>query len=65
VEAACLRILRHDGLAYAAIDMIRCPDWAYVFLKVNANAQFLWVQDLTGMPIRKALANLLVRGSID
>jgi len=64
VEAACLRVLQHYGLAFGAIDLIRRPDGAYVFLEVNANAQFLWVQDLTGMPMRQALAEMLMRGSL-
>jgi glutathione synthase/RimK-type ligase-like ATP-grasp enzyme len=65
VEAACLKILSDYGLAYAAIDMIRRPDGTYVFLEINANAQFLWIQDLTGMPIRQALAEMLMRGAIE
>ena len=65
VEAACLQVLQHYGLAFGAIDMIRRPDGAYVFLEINANAQFLWVQDLTGMPMREALADLLIQGSAE
>lgn len=64
VEVACLQILQHYGLAFGAIDMIRRPDGAYVFLEINANAQFLWVQDLIGMPMREALADMLIRGSV-
>jgi hypothetical protein len=63
VESACLRMLERYGLAFGAIDMIRRPDGAYVFLEINANAQFLWIQDLTGMPLRESLADLLIRGS--
>ena len=63
VEAACLQVLQHYGLAFGAIDLIRRPDGAYVFLEINANAQFLWVQDLTGLPMRQALADMLIRGS--
>ena len=60
-----MKILSDYGLAYAAIDMIRRPDGTYVFLEINANAQFLWIQDLTGMPIRQALAEMLMRGAIE
>jgi hypothetical protein len=65
VEAACLGILDHYGLAFGAMDMIRRPDGAYVFLEINANAQFLWIQDLTGMPLRETLADLLLQGCND
>lgn len=64
LEAACLGVLEHYGLAYGAIDLIRRPDGAYVFLEINANAQLLWIQDLTGMPLRETLAELLMRGSL-
>lgn len=65
VEDACLRVVEHYGLSYGALDLIRRPDGAYVFLEINANAQFLWIQDMTGMPILQALAEMLVRGSIN
>jgi glutathione synthase/RimK-type ligase-like ATP-grasp enzyme len=65
IEAACLRLLDRYGLAFAALDLIRRPDGAYVFIEINANAQFLWVQDLTGLPMREALADMLIRGALD
>ena len=65
VEAACLRILEHYGLAFGAFDMIRRPDGAYVFLELNANGQWLWIQELTGLPLVAAMADLLIRGSIE
>jgi glutathione synthase/RimK-type ligase-like ATP-grasp enzyme len=65
LESLCLRLLGHYGLVFGAIDMIRRPDGACVFLEINANAQFLWIQDLTGLPILPALADMLVRGSAD
>jgi glutathione synthase/RimK-type ligase-like ATP-grasp enzyme len=65
LESACLNILDHYGLSFAALDLIRRPDGAYVFLEINANAQFLWIEDLTGMPLRQAVADMLMRGSRD
>jgi glutathione synthase/RimK-type ligase-like ATP-grasp enzyme len=65
VERGCREILSHYGLVFGAIDMIRRPDGAYVFLELNANGQWLWIQQLTGLPIAEAIADLLARGSID
>jgi hypothetical protein len=64
LETTCLRLMDRYGLSFGAIDFIRRPDGEYVFLEINANAQFLWVQDLTGMPLRESVADVLVRGSI-
>jgi len=65
LESACLRVLDHYGLSFGAFDLIRRPDGAYVFIEINANAQFLWIQDLTGMPLREAVADMLMRGFTD
>ncbi len=62
VEQACLRLMDHYGLAFGAIDMIRRPDGVYVFIELNINAQFLWIQDLTGLPLIQTLAGLLIQG---
>lgn len=63
VEDACLRILEHYGLAFGAIDMIRRPDGTYVFLELNPNGQWLWIQELTRLPLVEAMVDLLVVGA--
>ena len=47
------------GLVYGAIDMRRTPDGEYVFLEVNTAGEFLFVEERTGLPIARSLANLL------
>ena len=64
LETACLKLMQYYGLSFAAIDLIRRPDGEYVFLEINANAQYLWVQDLTGMPISASVADALIQGSV-
>jgi glutathione synthase/RimK-type ligase-like ATP-grasp enzyme len=59
VERACLALVRAFGLEYGAIDLIRTPDGGYVFLEINANGQYGWVEGLTGMPISRAIAERL------
>ena len=44
-----------------AIDLVVTPDGRYVFLEINPNGQFLWVEQLTGLPISRAIAALLIR----
>jgi glutathione synthase/RimK-type ligase-like ATP-grasp enzyme len=49
------------GLRFAAIDLIRRPDGSFVFLELNPNGQWLWVQEQTGLPIADAIADELLR----
>jgi hypothetical protein len=58
----CLALTREFGLAFAAIDLIVCPDGRVVFLEVNPNGQWGWIEELTGLPIARAVADLLVSG---
>jgi glutathione synthase/RimK-type ligase-like ATP-grasp enzyme len=48
------------GLNFGAIDMIVRPDGEYVFLEINPNGQFLWIEDLTGLPIMDTLVRALI-----
>ena len=59
VEEALLRLLKHAGLRYGAIDMRRTPDGRHVFLEVNPAGQWLLVEEVTGQPITAAMARLL------
>jgi len=38
------------------------PENEYVFLELNPSGQWLWIEDLTGLPISAELENLLCRG---
>jgi hypothetical protein len=54
-----LALHRRLGLVYSSFDFVRTPDGEYVFLETNPFGQWLWIEDLTGMPISKAIANYL------
>lgn len=56
----CIRLERRFGLNFGAIDLIRTPDGRYVFLEINPNGQWLWVETLTGLPISDSLTRLLL-----
>ena len=55
-----LRLMRHLGLWYGAIDL-RFTGEDYVFLEVNPAGQWLFVEYATELPISAALAGLLAR----
>ena len=50
------------GLNFGAIDMILTPDGKYVFLEINPNGQWGWIEDLTGLPISDSIISLLQTG---
>ncbi|TET20271.1 ATP-dependent carboxylate-amine ligase [Candidatus Bathyarchaeota archaeon] len=62
IEDRCRTIVRNYGLKFAAIDMILTPSNSYVFLEMNPNGQWAWIEPLTKQPLRKALIDLLIKG---
>lgn len=58
----CRELVRELGLCYGAIDLILTPDDRYVFLEINPNGQYLWIEEATGLPISAAVADLLAAG---
>ena len=63
VEDRLLALMRRLGLVYGAIDMRRTPDGDHVFLEVNTAGQWLFVEQETGQPIARALAEALAKGA--
>ncbi|MCA2186297.1 MvdC/MvdD family ATP grasp protein [Nonomuraea cavernae] len=62
ISRRCLELVERLGLAYGAIDLIRTPDGRHVFLEINPNGQFLWIEDAAGLPVSAAVGELLMRG---
>jgi glutathione synthase/RimK-type ligase-like ATP-grasp enzyme len=56
----CLALVERLGLCYGAIDLILTPAGQYVFLEINPNGQWLWIEHRTELPISDAVADLLV-----
>jgi glutathione synthase/RimK-type ligase-like ATP-grasp enzyme len=63
VEQRCVQLVEKLGLCYGAIDMVLTPDGRYVFLEINPNGQYLWIELATGLPISDAICNLLISSS--
>lgn len=60
LEQACLKLVHAFGLQYGAIDLIRDKDGQYFFLEINPAGQYHWIEYLTGLPITRAIVDLLV-----
>jgi glutathione synthase/RimK-type ligase-like ATP-grasp enzyme len=61
-QQRCRDLVRQLGLAYGAIDLILTPDGRIVFLEINPNGQYLWLELLGGVPISDSVARWLANG---
>lgn len=63
VEEKLLKLMEHFGLNYGALDLILTPDTRHVFLEVNPVGEFFWLERCPGLPISKAIADILLSQS--
>ncbi|MEX2405043.1 MAG: hypothetical protein WD579_00390 [Candidatus Paceibacterota bacterium] len=61
VSAKIKSLVKNLGLIYGAIDMIVTPDGDYVFLEINPNGRWGWIQDSCNFNIAKSLAEKLTK----
>jgi hypothetical protein len=59
IESLCINIVRSFDLCFGAIDMVLTPAGEYVFLEINPNGQWDWIESLTGLPISDEIVTLL------
>ncbi|MBX2861696.1 MAG: hypothetical protein KTR14_10715 [Vampirovibrio sp.] len=64
IEEKCLLLMEKLRLDFGCIDMIVTPENEYVFLEINPNGQWLWIEEKTGLPIAKAIADYLANPPI-
>jgi ATP-grasp ribosomal peptide maturase len=62
VRDGVLNLLKMLMLRFAALDFVVTPDNEWVFLEVNPNGQWAWLQDATRLPIAAAIADALTKG---
>lgn len=65
VREACLRYMAALGLNFGALDFVLTPRNEYVFLEVNPNGQWVWIEDKLGFPVTEAIARWLLDRSRD
>ncbi|GAA0836578.1 MvdC/MvdD family ATP grasp protein [Streptosporangium amethystogenes subsp. fukuiense] len=62
VSLRCARLVADVGLTYAALDFIVTPGGEYVFLELNSNGAWGFVELWTGLPVSDAIAGWLMDG---
>ncbi|HEY5760316.1 MAG TPA: hypothetical protein VIU34_31045 [Steroidobacter sp.] len=60
VADRCVQLVAQFGLTYGTIDLILTPDDRYVFLELNSAGEYAWIEQVTGLPISDAIADLLM-----
>lgn len=59
VEAAIHRLMDSFEINFASLDMILTPEGEFVFLEINPNGQWLWLEEELGLPLVATMADLL------
>ncbi len=62
VRGALLELVRGLGLRFCSADLVLTPDGRHVFLDLNPNGQWLWLELEAGLPLSAAMADLLAAG---
>lgn len=62
LRAQLLEIVRSYGLSFAAIDMVLDKSGEYIFLELNPNGEWGWLERVTDLDISVAVAAVLMNG---
>jgi len=62
VGGALLAMVGGLGLRFCSADLVLTPDNQHVFLDLNPNGQWLWLEREAGLPLSSAMAELLAAG---
>ena len=65
VRSALLEMVRGLGLRFCSADLVLTPDGRHVFLDLNPNGQWLWLELEAGLPLTAAMADVLATGIPD
>ena len=60
LAARCVDTVHRLGLEMGILDMIVTPEGDTVFLECNAQGHWIWIEQLTGLPITSVLADCLL-----
>ena len=61
VKRRCLELNRRLGLRFSCVDMVLSRDGEFIFLEVNPNGQWAWIEQKLQVPIRDRIIDELAR----
>jgi hypothetical protein len=59
ISNKCLALTKNLNLSFGAIDLIKNKDGEYIFLEINPNGQWAWLEIETGLKISDEIINFL------
>jgi glutathione synthase/RimK-type ligase-like ATP-grasp enzyme len=59
IDSRCIDIVSSFGLTFGALDLIETPAGEFVFLELNPNGQWAWIEMGNSQPISDAIIDLL------
>ena len=59
ISYKCVELVKNLGLSFGAIDMIKSKNGEFVFLEINPNGQWAWIEFDTGLAISDEIINFL------
>lgn len=65
VAEGCRRLLRDLGLVSGSLDFVVAPDGEHIFLEVNPQGQFLFLETRAGLPLLDMFSEFLLAGTRD
>lgn len=60
IKNKCIEIVKRLNLRFGAIDIIKDLNGNYIFLEINPNGQWAWIETQTQLPISDAIINELI-----
>ncbi|WP_411679671.1 MvdC/MvdD family ATP grasp protein [Clostridium thailandense] len=60
IRKMCIELTQKMNLNYSAIDMVLDKDGNYVFLEINPNGQWAWIEKRLGFPLSEKIVDLLI-----
>jgi glutathione synthase/RimK-type ligase-like ATP-grasp enzyme len=59
IQNLCVDLLKKLNLSFGAIDLVKTKSGDYIFLEINPNGQWVWIENETKQPISDAIIDLL------
>lgn len=59
IQNLCVELVKRLGLHFGAIDLIKDVNGNYIFLEINPNGQWVWIEQQTGLNISNAIIEYL------
>ena len=60
VRELCVQLTKELDLGFGAIDLIKTPTGEYIFLEINPNGQWAWIESETRQEISNAIIEYLI-----